>query len=311
MNLIDKLKNLLQSRGPSHPLAEGADQARALAASTAAEILSYESARDTLLIELSDAEIEKRDRENDAAKRLRDRAAALADRLDAEAAEARGREAENHRIKVRAEAEDLVARNRARVEKLYPVLVKAAREIVTLIAESNTAARQANADLPAGVEPVQPIEATWHAPGEPSQHKPGQPYWLWCEENGRPLDEQNSVKTDSQGGWVDYDYTKRDPVTREPAKLYLKRFEFIDVTTRSLVAARNPRPFASELNIPALYGETQSGWRPVDQYPDDARVVAERLAELDSPLLPRSAPHSSTSRMRVSAYESGYGPLPR
>lgn len=262
-----------------------------------------ENSRSDALLEGDDAAIDELEAQIVAANRAIERAYAARDRLRQKLKAAEGEEAEEGR-RQRYEAARKASADATKALRQYPALAAQLVEIVETIASAEAEIASANADLPAGVEPLPSAETAargWPAiPAKEVRGRPRQAWFFagdyagWGEVQAGDLKELQ--QTTVNGGVVNR------LVSDRPVRIPVELRTIIDIEVTPGQSAVEPAPLASQLQLPALHAGLPPIWSPasdpgffaggIGHFLDDVRrrLVSARDAIAAKPTDPRGMP---------------------
>lgn len=194
----------------SSELRTALEAARADSEAASAAHVAIEAEYQLALLDPDPAVTDRADAQRTAARRAADRAAALVEALEKRLAEAETSEAEAGRRQRYEEAKAAADKAAALLRKEYSKHAVAIRGIVVELAKADQAVKAANADLPAGADPLAAPEASVRE---------------------RPAEEREVLKCETVLAWCHADSWDRIPAERE-----------VEVRSRDGVVGTLPAP---------------------------------------------------------------------
>lgn len=198
----------------------------------------------------------------------------------------------DHAVAVEAEAEDrrrsaydlarsLTEAARARLFAEYDAACAPVRALLSAITEADIAVSRANADLPAGAEPIAPVESARGLPGLPGEIISQETVDHWCLTNGSepildPPAKPAGVFRD------DLVFLREDDIT--PAR----RRKFVRTERLPAIPAVTPAALIASVSLPGLRAGEDPVWAPVVRL-DDAMNQLVRPRTEPSEVAPRAA----------------------
>lgn len=277
------------------------------------KLKALEERRRAALLEDDDTLLDEIEAEILAVNRQIEKALAAQKRLQERLRAAEGEEMEEGRRARYQQAQKASAAARKELAK-YPALAAQLVEIIETIASAEAEIASANADLPAGVEPLPSAETAARGwPAIPAKETRGRPRqaWFYTDTNWGEVrgDDLRELQTTSP---------TTGTVTRmmqdRPSKIPVERRTVIDIEVTPGQSAITPTPLASELQLPALHAGLPPIWSPasdpgffaggISHFLDDVRrrLVGAREAIAAKPTDPRGMP-SKERRVEIVADE--------